>query len=236
MELLAIIISGFFSFFVAITSVWFKHYLDNRKKNKEEEYIENINNDIDDIVEIQNYINTFRDKNNFDRLLIYQFHNGGKFFYGIPMKKFSQTFESVANGISKMKNYNDFLITKYPLFIKSISENNFLELDNENYLDYDKNLIINNGIIQMIIIPIRTLSDQLIGFIEIHLIKNKIKITDELKEQLLYFSSKISGFLIKNYSKKNKQIITNFLNCYHINNLRYLSFLILFLIFLFLLL
>ena len=56
------------------------------------------------MLEVQEFLNEFREKWSVDRVGIFQFHNGGKFFHGIPMKKYSQTFESVSHGVSKFLN------------------------------------------------------------------------------------------------------------------------------------
>ena len=107
MELLQIIVTGLFSTIVALGSIWLKHYLDQRKKNSEESQYERISQqDVDSMLEIQNFIDSFRELWNLDRVGIFQFHNGGKFFHGVPMKKYSQTFESVSHGVSKSKEHN----------------------------------------------------------------------------------------------------------------------------------
>ena len=82
MELLQIIITGLFSLAVALGSVWLKHFLDTRKKAFDEENHERISEkDVDNMIEIQNFLEEFRNKWNLDRIGIFQFHNGGKFFH-----------------------------------------------------------------------------------------------------------------------------------------------------------
>ena len=199
MEILEIIITGVFSLSVALSSIWLKHILEVRSKNKEKESRENLSNDeINIMFEIQVFLNEFIKKNKLDRLCVFQFHNGGTFFKGIPMRKYSQTFEALGCGVAGVKKINqDILITEDPLLIKILNENDFFVIDgNDEKLDYIRNKIEENGILQMIIAPIRTLSGQLIGFIQIHSVKHKIEITEDLKNEVLDLVLKLSGYLI----------------------------------------
>ena len=92
MELLQIIITGIFSVVVAFGTVWIKHFLETKKKVTDEENYERISQqDIDSMLEVQEFLDEFRVRWNVDRVGIFQFHNGGKFFHGVPMKKYSQT-------------------------------------------------------------------------------------------------------------------------------------------------
>jgi len=127
LEILQIIVTGIFSVIVAFGTVWLKHFLDNRKKANDEENYERISQqDIDSMLEVQEFLEDFREKWGFDRVGIFQFHNGGKFFHGIPMKKYSQTFESVSHGVSKSKEHNQgVFVTEHPSLMKHLSEKEF---------------------------------------------------------------------------------------------------------------
>lgn len=200
MELLQIVITGIFSLLVALGSVWLKHFLDAKKKANDDANYERISQqDVDTMLEIQNFIDNFRQDWDLDRVGIFQFHNGGKFFHGVPMKKYSQTFESVSHGISKAKEHNQgVFVTEHPSLMKHLSEKEFFYVDAEDpVLDYIRGRVTEDGILQVISSPIRTLSGQLIGFIQIHTVKKKIKITKELEEEILNLVVNISGYLIK---------------------------------------
>ena len=120
MEILQIIITGLFSVTVAFGTVWIKHFLDAKKKTTDEENYERISqHDIDSMLEVQEFLELFRVKWELDRVGIFQFHNGGKFFHGIPMKKYSQTFEVVSHGVSKSKEHNqNVFVTEHPSLMK----------------------------------------------------------------------------------------------------------------------
>jgi hypothetical protein len=176
-EIAQIIITGIFSVVVAFGTVWIKHYLDNKKKANDEENYERISQqDIDSMLEVQEFLDDFREKWTFDRVGIFQFHNGGKFFHGIPMKKYSQTFESVSHGVSKSKEHNQSVfVTEHPSLMKHLSEKEFFSVNAEDpVLDYIRGRVTEEGILQILSSPIRSLSGQLIGFIQLHTVKHKL--------------------------------------------------------------
>lgn len=200
MELLQIIITGLFSLAVALGSVWLKHFLDTRKKASDEEDHERISEkDVDNMIEIQNFLEEFRKKWDLDRIGIFQFHNGGKFFHGVPMKKYSQTFEATASGVSKVKEHNQSVfVTEHPSLMKHLSEHDFFSVDaNDPVLDYLRERVTQEGILQISTAPIRTISGQLIGFIQFHTVKTRIEISQEIKEDIMELVSTLSGYLIK---------------------------------------
>jgi hypothetical protein len=151
------------------------------------------------MLEIQNFIDDFRNQWDLDRVGIFQFHNGGKFFHGVPMKKYSQTFESVSHGVSKSKEHNQSVfVTEHPSLMKNLSEKQFFHVNAEDpVLDYIRGRVTEDGILQVISSPIRTLSGQLIGFIQLHTVKKRIKINKELEDDVINLVSNISGYLIK---------------------------------------
>ena len=200
MEMIQIIITGIFSVVVAFGTVWLKHYLDNKKKATDEENYERISQqDIDSMLEFQEFLEDFREKWGFDRVGIFQFHNGGKFFHGIPMKKYSQTFESVSHGVSKSKEHNQgVFVTEHPSLMKHLSEKEFFNVDAEDpVLDYIRGRVTEEGILQIFSSPIRSLSGQLIGFIQLHTVKHKVEMTDELIVEIIDLANNLSGYLIK---------------------------------------
>lgn len=200
MEILQIIITGIFSVVVAFGTVWIKHYLDSKKKTTDEQNYERISKqDIDSMLEVQEFLNKFREKWGFDRVGVFQFHNGGKFFHGIPMKKYSQTFESVSHGVSKSKEHNQSVfVTEHPSLMKHLSEKEFFSVDAEDpVLDYIRGRVTEDGILQIISSPIRSLSGQLIGFIQLHTVKHKVEISDDLVTEIIDLANNLSGYLIK---------------------------------------
>jgi hypothetical protein len=200
LEILQILITGIFSVIVALGSIWLKHYLDSKKKSVEEANYEIISQkDVDSMLEVQEFLDQFRQKWVLDRVGIFQFHNGGKFFHGVPMKKYSQTFESVSPGIAKAKEHNqNVFVTEHPSLMKNLSEQDFFYVNAEDpVLDYIRGKVTEEGILQIISAPVRTLSGQLIGFVQLHTVKHKIEINEELEDEVFELVSTLSGYLIR---------------------------------------
>lgn len=200
MEILQILITGIFSVIVALGSIWLKHYLDSKKKSVEEANYEIISQkDVDSMLEVQEFLDQFRQKWVLDRVGIFQFHNGGKFFHGVPMKKYSQTFESVSPGIAKAKEHNqNVFVTEHPSLMKNLSEQDFFYVNAEDpVLDYIRGKVTEEGILQILSAPVRTLSGQLIGFVQLHTVKHKIEINEELEDEVFELVSTLSGYLIR---------------------------------------
>jgi hypothetical protein len=198
-EIIQITITGVFSMGVALGTIWLKHQLEMRKNKKDQESYERISaSDVDSMVEVQNYLSSFREKWNLDRIGVFQFHNGGKFFHGVPMKKYSQTFESTSPGISRTKEYNqNVFVTEHPSLIKHLNEKEMFCVDAEDpVLDYIREKVHKEGVLQIISAPIRCLSGQLIGFIQVHTVKERIKECPELAEDLLDLASHLSGYIV----------------------------------------
>jgi hypothetical protein len=115
------------------------------------------------------------------------------------MKKYSQTFESVAHGISKSKEHNQgVFVTEHPSLMKHLSELEFFHVNAEDpVLDYIRGRVTEDGILQVISSPIRTLSGQLIGFIQIHTVKKRIRLSKDLEDDVINLVANISGYLMK---------------------------------------
>ena len=192
------IISGFFSIFVGFGSVLVKNYLDQKKSKKTKEESESITGkDLESMLEIQEFLDSLINKWGIDRGAIYQFHNGGKFFNGVSMKKYSLTFESTAPGIAKVKESNqNVFVTEHPYLMKQLSENIiFSTVIEDPSLDYIRDRLEEQGVVQIISVPIRSLNNILLGFVQFSMIKNRISINQEMEDDLVEGAQRISGYL-----------------------------------------
>lgn len=192
------IATGAFSVLVTLITVWSKHYLDKRnseKKRKEDEQIST--DDVDSMCEIQEFLDNIKDKWDFDRVAIYQFHNGGKFFNGIAMKKFSLTYESISAGIARIKEQTqNVFVTEHPSLMRHMNSKDFFYINAEDpALDYQRDKIEELGILQLITVPMRSLNGSLLGFMQCSTIKHQIKIEYMLEKDLIESGQRISGYL-----------------------------------------
>ena len=196
--LITTLISGSFSVIVAFGTIVLKNYLDEIRAKKLKERSESITTeDVSSMMEIQEFLNELIEKWSIDRGAIYQFHNGGKFFNGVSMKKYSLTHESTAPGIAKVKEASqNVFVTEHPVMMKLISENVIFSLEVEDpRLDYIKDRLDEQGIVQIITVPIRSLNNVLLGFVQFSMIKNKLMVTEEMEDELIEGAQRISGYL-----------------------------------------
>ena len=161
------IIAGTSSITVAIITVVIKDWLDRKKKSnevvKEEKMTEE---ELGLMVIVQEWLDTFRERNNFERAAIYQFHNGGKFFQGKSMKKMSMTYESTAPGYEKTKRFSqNILASEYPWWVSKMVKSRCFETRTDDLNHKDKKEFQDQGIQQFITTPILCLKGDLIGFL-----------------------------------------------------------------------
>ena len=196
--IISALISGSFSLIVGFGTVFYKNYLDDKKSHQLKEKNETITDeDVSSMMEIQEFLDDLIQKWEIDRGAIYQFHNGGKFFNGVSMKKYSLTHESSAPGIARIKEASqNVFVTEHPYLIKQLSECSILSMSIEDsQLDYIRDRLEEQGIVQIISVPIRSLNNTLFGFVQFSMIKNKINVTQEIEEDLVESAQRISGYL-----------------------------------------
>jgi len=193
------IISSFSSVVVALITVTVKDWFDDRKKSEDKSKEETIGEvEVDDMVIIHDWVENFRAKYKLDTASIYQFHNGGKFFHGRSMKKFSMTYESVAAGYQKSKRIKqNILASDHPKWISTMLRTDYFSVITDELELKDRTELMSMGIKQAVIIPIRSITGDLIGFIEGCNISKVDKDLDSNKDDLIEESIIISGYLHK---------------------------------------
>jgi hypothetical protein len=193
------IISSFSSVVVALITVTVKDWFDDRKKSEDKSKEETIGEvEVDDMVIIHDWVENFRVKYKLDTASIYQFHNGGKFFHGRSMKKFSMTYESVAAGYQKSKRIKqNILASDHPKWISTMLRTDYFSVITDELELKDRTELMSMGIKQAVIIPIRSITGDLIGFIEGCNISKVDKDLDSNKDDLIEESIIISGYLHK---------------------------------------
>jgi hypothetical protein len=166
-SVLVAIITGLSSITVAVITVIIKNWLDQRKalltKEKEETLQES---DLEEMVLIHDWLEQFRERYDFERTAIFQFHNGGKFFQGKSMKKFSMTYEAVAPGYEKIKRtQQNILASEYPKWISTMLKKKCFANLAEEMDPKEKFELEAMGIQQFVTVPIFCIKGALIGFI-----------------------------------------------------------------------
>jgi hypothetical protein len=155
------------SIIVAIITVVVKSKLDQKHAKVVKEREEIIDeSDLEDMVIVQEWLDEIRVKYEFDRVAIFQFHNGGKFFQGKSMKKFSMTFESVSPGYEKIKrSQQNILASEYPHWVSQMLKKKCFAILTEELEPKDRYDVESLGVKQFVTAPIKCLKGHLIGFI-----------------------------------------------------------------------
>jgi len=195
------IISSITSVVIAFLTVIVKTWMDNKKLQKKNETDESMKcEDVGDMMYVQEYLENLRKEYQFDRVGICQFHNGGKFFKGHSMKKFTMSYEATAPGIEKIKrNIQNIMVSEFPHLVNGLLTQDSIVLDqtSEGYPSTTREMI-NTGVITSINIPIRGLSGDLGGFIVCqNIADHHITIDETLINELIDMSNQISGYLVK---------------------------------------
>lgn len=192
------LISGLFSLIVGFGSVGFKDYLDKRKNKGQKENHDSITqNDLETMVIVQKFLEDLIDRWEIDRAAIYQFHNGGKFLNGVSMKKYSLTHEATGPGIDKIKSISQNLfLSNHPFLIKKLSESSIFSYEiSDPELESVYSKLEEQGVLQIIIVPIRSLNNELIGSVSFYMIKHTVAVSQAMENELITAAQKISGYL-----------------------------------------
>ena len=195
------IISSITSLIIAFLTVVVKTWMDNKKLQKKVESDECMKTeDIGDMMYVQEFLENLRKEFHFDRVGICQFHNGGKFFKGHSMKKFSMSYESTAPGIEKVKrNIQNIMVSEFPHLVNGLLSHDNITLNqtSEGYPNTTRDMVI-TGVVLSIYIPIRGLTGDLGGFIVCqNITEHSIKIDEDVLEDMTNMANQISGYLIK---------------------------------------
>ena len=195
------IISSVTSLIIAFLTVVVKTWIDNKKIEKKAESDECMKTeDIGDMMYVQEFLENLRKEFHFDRVGICQFHNGGKFFKGHSMKKFSMSYESTAPGIEKVKrNIQNIMVSEFPHLVNGLLTHDSITLKqtSEGYPNTTRDMVA-TGVILSIYIPIRGLTGDLGGFIVCqNITEHNINIDEDVLEDITNMANQISGYLIK---------------------------------------
>ena len=196
--ILSALISGAFSLVVGFGAVMFKDRLDRKREEKSKLDHESITTeDLETMVIVQTFLEELISKWSIDRGVIYQFHNGGKFLNGISMKKYSLTHEATGPGIEKIKGISQNLfLSNHPILLKKLTESVIYSMEiDEDILDSARQRLVEQGVVQVITVPIRNLNNLLIGALSFYMVKHTVVVTEDMEEDLIAGAQKISGYL-----------------------------------------
>ena len=178
-------------------------YISGRRDNKPCPVFDSV----DAAKNIYKILNNLRSETNADRVYIYQFHNGGKYFSGMPRQRMSCTYEIVSEGVSsECEEIKDLKCSIYSLFIERIMKENGTVISEINDIknSASRQLFLNKGASRACLIPIYTRTNNIVGIFGVDYIKAGSINLDNWEEKSKEDISKmkqsckvLAGYLIK---------------------------------------
>lgn len=183
-----------------ILIIYTKNYLD--KKNKPDMVEEALK--VSELV--TNKIDEIREGLKADRVWVTQFHNGGHFYpTGKSITKFSVMYESVNTGVQSIQtNFQNI-----PVHLFSKSMNQLVTADTIEISDYKDETIATYGLKYVAedtgsksgyLFAIKTIDDKFIGVLGVDYTKKKVKLDDDVINNIMINASSLGGVLMNHLS------------------------------------
>ena len=147
-------------------------------------------------------IDYLREELKADRVVIQEFHNGGKYFSGSSQQKLSITYESCRKGVSSIfRKFQNVRVSALCSIIKrAMSDNILINLEAET-CPYSLDLQ-SHGTECAAFTIIKTLTKRNIGLLSVHYVnRNKPKFTEKEKDLINSQRRIISGYLVSHKIK-----------------------------------
>lgn len=136
-----------------------------------------------------------------DRVYIFEFHNGTYFSSGLPMQKFTCSYEVVDEGISsECRNPGEYRVSNFNSYIKKIITERDVCIPNvDQIVEHPllKGLLQEKGVKSLYNIPIRDLSGKTIGFIGVDFVKELVNLEESKINFIRSCAKLVTGYIAK---------------------------------------
>lgn len=190
-EVAAAIVAAAGTFGSIMLKNWFEKRKELRNKNV---VIDSFSND----EAILNKLSEIMDKLGSDRIYILEFHNGGKFYSGRSMQRFTMSYEMCRPGIShEQMKYQGVLLSNYHNFAKAYLQANFIAIDDISKVEDEslRSTYGTEGVESVYACPIKDLNGRVIGLMVVNYIRNKKSLTAQQIGYIKQNAELISGYL-----------------------------------------
>lgn len=180
---------------VSITILYLKYLFKRRSYDPIK-----IQNNIDE--NIITAIEFLREELDADRVVIQEFHNGGKYFSGSSQQKLSISYETCKKGVSSIfRKFQNVRVSALCNIIKRSMTNDILINLEEEKCPYSYDLQT-HGTTTSAFTILKTLTNRKIGLLSIHYVnRNKTKLTEKEKDLITSQRRIISGYLVSHKVK-----------------------------------
>jgi len=176
-------------------TIWYRNRIERQKRNKEcflSSVVEEESELLEKLAEIRNSVGA-------SRASVYQFHNGGEYFTGKSMKKYSMTYEQVEKGIARIQHQNQSIPVSgaIRLFAKLLENRTafYKNLDKdfpESLLKYNLQEV---GIDSIYCWSILDLNKNVIGVFTLDFVLEPTKISQKDLDNIQLYVIKMAGYL-----------------------------------------
>ncbi len=178
-----------------LLTIWYRNRLEKEKRNKEcflTSVVEEESELLEKLSEIRNSVGA-------SRASVYQFHNGGEYFTGKSMKKYSMTYEQVEKGIARIQHQTQSIPVSgaIRLFAKLLENRTafYKNLDRdfpESLLKYNLQEV---GIDSIYCWSILDLNKNVIGVFTLDFVLEPTKISQKDLDNIQLYVIKMAGYL-----------------------------------------
>jgi hypothetical protein len=189
-----IIVSGV-SALASLVTIYAKYWYDKRKKQAKDPVLDSVETDRAVIDKLHNVMSELEA----DRISIIEFHNGGKFYNGRSMQKFSMTYELCMPGVShEQQSLQNILLSTYSDLIMTLVINNGKSSINDvNNMPEGplKQMYVRTGTISVYAQAIKSLDNKITGVILVDYVKHAKTLNDGQLLVLERLADVIGGYL-----------------------------------------
>jgi len=178
-----------------IISIRYRHRLEQRKAAEKCHVQEAVEQD----TELLGKLDELRENVGASRACIYQFHNGGEYYTGRSMQKFSMTYETVSKGISRN------ITSRQNVPVSACNETlaNLIKDRRLYYVDVKKDMpeslckyvALEDGSKSMYKWAIYDLEKRALGYLQIDFVGKKKNLSEDDIQDLEMSAIKIAGYL-----------------------------------------
>ena len=183
-----------------LITIWYKHKLSLKKVEKEKAQDCPITSCLVEDELINDRLREILEGLKCDRIAIFSFHNGGKYYSGKSVQKMSMSYEQADSGISSLiLEKQNIPVSACVSTLKPLMKNGeFGHADTKNYPEgLCKHYLKVDGVKSTYNWSIIDINNNIIGFLRVDYVKKKTILEEENQEKLKQFSLQLPGYLMK---------------------------------------
>jgi len=148
--------------------------------------------------EINDFLADFRKVFQADRSYVFEFSNGSYFSSGLPITKFTCTYETVSEGITfECNNPGEYRVSNFNDYIKTLIDGQIYALEDIDLCPKPllKELLVKKGVKSVYNFPIRDIHGRVVGFLGLDFVKTKKKLTSRQIHSAEQSAHVLGGYL-----------------------------------------